>query len=186
MSQKNIHSDSILKKRIRKFKSLKRGYYSFIVLVSLYIISFFSPILVNSEALIVCYANKKYDEGETYIDANNNQIWDVNEAFTDEHNYYFPAFNDLFGGLFTTRYYEAKFFGQDSLGGKVRYGKPHYRSLQQTFQFQNNGNYVTMPLYPFNPIEEVLTERDERFTDQNKNGKWDENEPFIDNNKNGE
>ena len=40
-------SDSILKKRIRRFKSIKRGYYSLIILVSLYIISLIAPILIS-------------------------------------------------------------------------------------------------------------------------------------------
>ena len=66
---KNItKSDSILKKRIRRFKSIKRGYYSFILLVTLYLLSFFAPILVNSKALLVCYSNNQYDQGEKFID----------------------------------------------------------------------------------------------------------------------
>ncbi len=54
-------SQSILHKRIRKFKSLKRGYYSFIILVSLYLFSFLNPIFINNKALIVKY------EGELYF-----------------------------------------------------------------------------------------------------------------------
>ena len=42
-----------------------------------------------------------------------------------------------------------------------------------------------MPLYPFDPYEEVLTELDEDYTDSNNNGIWDIGEPLIDNNNNG-
>jgi len=42
-----------------------------------------------------------------------------------------------------------------------------------------------MPLYPFGPFEEVLSERDEEFKDKNKNGKWDKGETFLDENQNG-
>ena len=42
-----------------------------------------------------------------------------------------------------------------------------------------------MPLYPYDPFEEVLSERDEEFTDMNSNGVWDNNEPLVDNNNNG-
>ncbi len=56
-------SVSILRKRIRKFKTLKRGYYSFLLLTFLYVISFALPLLVNSKALIVHY------EGEYYFPA---------------------------------------------------------------------------------------------------------------------
>ena len=42
-----------------------------------------------------------------------------------------------------------------------------------------------MPLYPYDPYEEVLSELDEEFTDTNNNGIWDEGEPLIDDNNNG-
>ncbi len=46
---------SILRKRWHKFKGLKRGYYSFILLTALYIISFALPLLINNKALVVSY-----------------------------------------------------------------------------------------------------------------------------------
>ena len=42
-----------------------------------------------------------------------------------------------------------------------------------------------MPIYPFDPYEEVLSERDELYHDKNNNGRWDEGESFIDENNNG-
>ncbi|OUX31906.1 MAG: hypothetical protein CBE24_04385 [bacterium TMED264] len=51
---------SVLKRRWKKFKTLKRGYYSLIILLSLYIISFFLPILVNNKALIIKYNNEYF------------------------------------------------------------------------------------------------------------------------------
>ena len=53
-------SQSILSKRIRKFKSLKRGYYSFLILVTLYLLSFLNPIFINNKALVVKYENDFY------------------------------------------------------------------------------------------------------------------------------
>jgi len=185
MINNSVKSDSILKKRIRRFKSIKRGYYSFIIVISLYLISFLLPIMVNSKALVVCYANNEYDEGEPFSDENQNSSWDIGEPFSDKHNYYFPALSDLWGGIFSSKYYEAKFFDQDSVGGQIKYGEPNYRILQKSFDTQIKGNYVIMPLYPFDPIEEVLSERDELYSDINNNGKFDEFEPFIDENNNG-
>ena len=66
------YSESILQKRVRRFKSIKRGYYSFIILLSLYLLSIIAPLLINSQALIVKYANEKYDNGETFTDLNQN------------------------------------------------------------------------------------------------------------------
>jgi|TARA_B100001250_G_scaffold312794_1_gene274814 microcin C transport system permease protein len=57
----NSMNESILRKRWNRFKSLKRGYYSLIILLSLYFISFFLPMIINNRALIV-----KYD-GEIYF-----------------------------------------------------------------------------------------------------------------------
>lgn len=54
-------SVSILKKRFARFKSIKRGYYSFIILVILYALSFALPLFINNAALIVSY------QGETYF-----------------------------------------------------------------------------------------------------------------------
>jgi microcin C transport system permease protein len=185
MNNNITKSDSILKKRIRRFKSIKRGYYSFILLVTLYLLSFFAPILVNSKALLVCYSNNQYDQGEDFIDDDNNTIWDIGESFQDNKHYYFPAVSDLFGGIFYNKYYEAKFFGQDSVRGLKKYGKPNYRILQKSYKKQNTGNFVIMPFYPFDPIEEVLSERDELFIDENDNSQWDISEQFFDENNNG-
>ena len=52
--------ESIMQRRWRKFKSLKRGYYSFLLLVALYIISFLLPLLVNNKPLMVSYNDETY------------------------------------------------------------------------------------------------------------------------------
>ncbi len=54
----NQISTSIFRKRLRKFRTLKRGWYSFIVLMALYGASFFLGILVNNKALYVEYNGK--------------------------------------------------------------------------------------------------------------------------------
>ena len=53
--EKKVASVSILKKRWKKFKTLKRGYYSFVIILIAYGISFILPFLVNKDALIVHY-----------------------------------------------------------------------------------------------------------------------------------
>lgn len=62
-------SISIFRKRVRKFKSLKRGYYSFLVLVTAYIISFILPVLVSNKALVVRYHGSLYSPMLTYYPA---------------------------------------------------------------------------------------------------------------------
>ena len=48
-------SESILRKRLRKFRRLKRGYYSFLLVMGTYLISFALPLLANNKALLVRY-----------------------------------------------------------------------------------------------------------------------------------
>ena len=47
--------ESLIRKRIRKFRRLKRGYYAFLLLLVAYIISFLLPFLINNKALVVHY-----------------------------------------------------------------------------------------------------------------------------------
>jgi ABC-type microcin C transport system permease subunit YejE len=56
----SARSESIFRKRIRKFRRLKRGYYSFLVLVTAYVISLALPVLVNNRALVVRYNGRTY------------------------------------------------------------------------------------------------------------------------------
>ena len=53
-------SESILRRRIRKFRRLKRGYWSFLIIVSVYVLSFFLPQLANNSALVVKYEGEYY------------------------------------------------------------------------------------------------------------------------------
>src|SRR5438876_791090 len=46
--------------RWRKFKTIKRGYYAFWILVVTYVLSFFLPVLINNKALLVRYNGKTY------------------------------------------------------------------------------------------------------------------------------
>jgi len=52
-------SESILSKRLRKFRRLKRGYFSFVLISAAYLISFALPLIANNKALIVRY-NESY------------------------------------------------------------------------------------------------------------------------------
>ncbi len=56
-------SVSVFRRRWQKFRTLKRGWYSFVVLLVCYVTSFFLFLLVNNQAIVVHY------EGETYFPA---------------------------------------------------------------------------------------------------------------------
>jgi microcin C transport system permease protein len=50
-----VRSETLFRKRVRKFKRLKRGYYSFVLIVFLYVLSFFLPFIMTGQPLAVKY-----------------------------------------------------------------------------------------------------------------------------------
>ena len=53
-------SESIFRRRLRKFRRLKRGYWAFVVIVVAYAVSFFLPVLANNTAIAVKYSGEYY------------------------------------------------------------------------------------------------------------------------------
>lgn len=53
-------SEAILYRRLRKFRRIRRGYWSFLIIVAAYVISFLLPVLVNNVALVVRYEGQYY------------------------------------------------------------------------------------------------------------------------------
>jgi microcin C transport system permease protein len=53
-------SESVLRRRIRKFQRIKRGYWSFLVITVAYVVSFLLPVLANNVALVVRYDGQYY------------------------------------------------------------------------------------------------------------------------------
>ena len=151
-----IKSESILKKRIRKFKSIKRGYYSLIILISMFIFSLSAPLFVNDAALIVKYNGK----------------------------YYFPFINKIIEDReWLSSIFKLEHYGPDKeiLGGNLE--TKSYRLLQKKLNNDDNPNsYVIMPLYPYAPVDDIdaLYELDEPYVDSNGNERYDNAEPFDD------
>jgi microcin C transport system permease protein len=56
----HVRSESVFRRRVRKFRRLKRGYGSFLVIVAAYLLSFLLPLLANNVALVVRYQNQYY------------------------------------------------------------------------------------------------------------------------------
>ncbi len=130
MQKKQNSSRSIFQEHFFKFRSIKRGYYSLIIILTLYVLSFLNPILINNKALIVKFNDK----------------------------YYFPAFYDLLKPLIKPPHYDSSFFGQNEINGKTRIGEPNYRMLKKSFNSQKNGNWLILTPYPYSPTENILSE----------------------------
>ncbi|MDP7211028.1 MAG: ABC transporter permease subunit [Vicinamibacterales bacterium] len=56
-------SESILRRRFRKFQGLKRGYWAAVALASVYVVSFFLPVLASNNAIAVSYNGQYYFPG---------------------------------------------------------------------------------------------------------------------------
>lgn len=98
-------------KKIKRFKEIKRGYWSLLILSALLILSLCAEVLVNSKALVVRY----------------------------QGDFYFPVFADVYSG---------KQFGMD-------YSREtDYRDLQKYYDSKNNGDFVILPVIPWNPYEQ--------------------------------
>ena len=176
---KKDDSESIFQKRLKRFKSIKRGYYSLIILAFLYILSLLGPIWMNNKPLFVSYANEKYELGEKFTDLNGNGVWDKGEQFVDNNRFYFPAIRDFLSfipGISEARY-SAQLFNQE---GAVA----DFRKLHESINQNNSNNLIVMPFYPYHPHEDLSDELDEKFTDLNGNGVWDKGEQFVDANSN--
>ena len=104
-------------RKLKRFRSIKRGYYSFTIIVILIFVSLFAELFFNSRALIVRY----------------------------EGGYYFPTYGEMI---------PAHTFGleQDY--------ETNYRELKQRFREAQKGNWVLMPLVPFNPYENDFKENE--------------------------
>ena len=52
--------DPLIKKRLHNFRSIKRGYYSFIIFICLLLLTFILELLINNKAIFVSYQGKTY------------------------------------------------------------------------------------------------------------------------------
>ncbi len=102
-------------KQFKRFRSIKRGYYSFVLLAIVILLSLGAELLVNNRALMVHY----------------------------EGRYFFPTYARMNPG---------NVFGLD-----YAY-ETNYRELKQAFKEEGNGNWVLLPLVPYNAFENDLKE----------------------------
>lgn len=107
--------DPLTLKKIRRFKSIRRGYVSFILFSLMIAFSLAAELFINSKALVVRY------EGRTY----------------------FPTYAQILPGTV---------FGLD-----YDY-ETNYRELKARFAAEDKGNWVLMPVVPFNAYENDLRE----------------------------
>lgn len=110
----------ITERKLKRFRSIKRGYYSLIILSAMIILTLLAELMINNRALVVKY------EGE----------------------YFFPTYGEAILG---------KTFGFEGFGAD---SETDYKALKEKFEKEKSGNFVIMPLVPYDPYE-----IDSRFVD---------------------
>ncbi|MGL4463941.1 MAG: ABC transporter permease subunit [Planctomycetia bacterium] len=163
---------SLWQLRLRRFRRLKRGWYSFLFLTTLYLLSFLLPFVMNNRAVVVHYQGKNYyPAAATYwVDT----FGSVEEYFQwfdarvgDEvkrppvvaflHRLYQPIGSSW---IFEHKVYQASEFGQLNAKGEPLYGEADYRALRKQFAAAGADDWVVMPVYPFGPIEQDFEEKE--------------------------
>ena len=125
-------SKSLMQLRLQRFRRIKRGYYSFVVLVGAYVFSFFLPFVMGNRALLVRY------DGAWY--------------FPIVRSYVYDTF-----GLGSSHIIPAGELGQTQVAGQPvpRGAEADYRALQRQFAADGSGNSVVMPFFPWSPYEKI-------------------------------
>jgi microcin C transport system permease protein len=124
-------SASLLRLRLKRFRRIRRGYYSFLVMVGLYVLSFLLPFLMGNRPIMLSY----------------------------EGDWYFPAFRSYFHQTFGWGYdrvYLGEEFGQTEVDGFPIFGEADYRGLERQFALEDEGNWLILPPVPYSPIESFL------------------------------
>ncbi|MBN1697102.1 MAG: ABC transporter permease subunit [Spirochaetales bacterium] len=111
----NLTLNPLTVKKIKRFVSIRRGFFSFIIFLLLVLFTIFADLFINSRALIVSYNG----------------------------NLYFPTYGSMIPG---------STFGLD-----YDY-ETNYRELKDVFEKQNRGNWLLLPLVPYNPYENDFRE----------------------------
>jgi len=102
--------DPITRRKLQRFQSLRRGWWSFLILAALLVLAGFAELLVNSRALVVKYHG----------------------------HIYFPTY---------TAFHPGSDFGEP-----YSY-EADYRKLQARFRSESRGDWLLMPVVPYNPYE---------------------------------
>lgn len=119
---------SLLRMRLKRFRRIKRGYYSFVLLSGLYFLSFLLPFLMGNRPLVVGYEGKLH--------------------FPAFRSYFFQTF-----GVGQDQVYLGKDFGQSEVDGFPVPGEADYRALKRQFAEAGEGNWLVLPPIPYSPKE---------------------------------
>lgn len=135
--------DPLTKKRLQRFRRIKRGYYSFVTLIVIFVISLFSEYVANDRALAVWYGGKLYFPTWRYYPMS---------EFGQADEYGFGDTEADYLGLKTELEELRAEFQQ-----RRKDGDTEAQILAREPRFQRKDAWVLMPMVPFDPYEPDFT-----------------------------
>ena len=137
-----IKLDPITKRRFARFRNIKRGYYSLLILLAAIVLSIFSPYLAESRALLVYYKGSLYFPTFQYYSM---------QTFAQTPP---PAWGK---GDLETEYLrlqrewqaERYFYNRE----KAAAGNDAQKLAALAGEYPDRGNYVLMPMIPWDPYQ---------------------------------
>jgi ABC-type microcin C transport system permease subunit YejE len=137
-----IKLDPITRRRFRRFRQIKRGYYSFLILLGAIALSIFAPLLAESRALFVIYRGNVYFPTFQYLNmATFGQVAPPGWSAADIETEYFRL----------QREWEAERFLYER--DTAAAGGDALKLAALDAKYPNRGNYVIMPPIPWDPYQ---------------------------------
>lgn len=132
--------DPITRKRFQRFRRIKRGYYSFVILLTAIVLSLFSNYIANNRALVVWYDGKLFFP--TFKMHPKLAFEQEDEYGFDDAEADYRELKKEFAGLRAEFEERMKEPGADEAA-----------VLESDPRFKRKDNWVLMPPVPYNPIE---------------------------------
>ncbi len=149
----------LLIKRIKKFRSFKRGYYSLLIIGITYLLSFFAEFIINGKALLVEFDGKKFITLYSDVSLKKDIFAKAIKAKEDYLEYKsYLGVDTLEGKNERLVWLKTKY----ELYDRIKKDFDNHRELKNIFKGQKRGDWVLLTPYPYGPNENLLDELGDR------------------------
>lgn len=151
----------ITQKRITRFKTIKRGYYSFVIIVTLIFLSLFLELMVNNKPLVIAYNDKiKFPAVVEWV----NNVFFIKSIspFNKKSEFGQIGDSEVDYRLFQKYSQNPELLKLDIEELKAKMGMNESRDveiapLEQAYEnFKTKRHFIIMPIYPYSPYEHLL------------------------------
>jgi microcin C transport system permease protein len=149
----------LLIKRIKKFRSFKRGYYSLLIIGTAYLLSFFAEFIINDKALVVNFDEKKFFT--LYSDVSLKKYIFSKAIETKEKFFQYKNLTPTD----TMNLSDAKLISlkaEYERYDRIKKDFDNHRVLRKIFEEQKRGDWIILVPYSYGPNENLLDELGDR------------------------